>query len=241
MPLTELQRDTVETITTILETGRLPGPEAYGTVTILADGAGLSYGARQATAGSSSLTGVLQAFERRGGQLQRGDYALVGASVGYDCLVLDERAKARGCRKPAPPPIVELSQRLKAWGSDPRMQAAQEEIFRERYAEPAERYTERLGLVLPLSYCVIHDTWIQSNPQVIADLRQRFPEYPPSLGGEEKRWTTAFLKARHQWLSNHPRAAVRTSAYRTKALLELVAEDRWLLERPLTIRGLTIR
>lgn len=239
--LTELQRDTIETVTTILETGRLPGPEAYGAVTILADGAGLSYGLRQATAKSSSLTGILQAFERRGGQLQRGDYALVGASVGYDCLVLDAKAQARGCKKPAPKAIVDFAARLKALGPDPRMQEAQVVIFRQRYAEPAERYCERLGFELPLSYCVIHDTWIQSNPEVIAMLRQRFHEYPPALGGTEKPWTTAFLQARHEWLSNHARLAVRTSAYRTKALLELVAEDRWTLDRPLTIRGLTIR
>lgn len=239
--LTALQRNTIETVTTLYETDHLPGPEAYGSVAILADGAGLSYGARQSTARSSSLTAVLQAFQRRGGQLQRGDYALVGASVGYDCLVLDDKARARGCRKPAPTSIVEFARRLAAWGADPRMQEAQEEVFRTHYAEPAERYTQSLGLVLPLSYCVLHDTWIQSNPEVIADLRQRFPEYPPARGGQEKPWTKAFLTARHDWLSNHSRQAVRTSAYRTRDLLRLLAEGRWMLDRPLEVRGHTIR
>jgi chitosanase len=39
-------------------------------------------------------------------------------------------------------------------------------------------------------------------------LRQKFSENPPSLGGKEKAWVSAYVKARHAWLAGHSRRIV---------------------------------
>jgi chitosanase len=240
LPLTELQRDTIQVITTIFETGRLPGPQAYATTALLADGAGISYGRHQATARSSSLTAILREYEARGGTLLPGDYTTLGSSMLADCEYLDAAARARGCRKPASAEVRDLMQRLRRWGTSPAMMGAQDKVFDRLYFTPALDYAESIGLVLPLSYSIVFDTYVHSGRARIDILRRTFPEMPPSRDGDERAWSTALLRARHGWLSAHPTPVIRGTAYRTQALLGLVAAGHWMLERPLVVRGVAI-
>jgi hypothetical protein len=239
--LTATQRETIEAVVSIFENGHLPGPAAYATAAILADGAGLSYGIHQATAHSGSLIEVLREYERRGGMLLASDYQTVRESTHYDCERMDADAIARGCSKPASPAVLDLLQRLRRWGTAPAMQEAQRSAFDRLYWQPAELYARNLGLRMALSYLVVYDTSIHSGRSRIDKLRATFPELPPSRGGLEASWTVALLNARHRWLGTSGSALVRSTRYRTAALLELAQQGRWELERPLTVRGVTIK
>lgn len=239
--ITAEQRQTIDCVVSIFETGALPSPAAYATATVLADGAGISYGIHQATARAGSLTEVLREYERRGGFVAPGDYATVRESTRYDCETLSADAQARGCTSPASAPVRELLRRLRGWGPLPEMQQAQDAAFDRLYWQPAELYGRNLGLRLPLSYLVLYDTSIHSGRSRIDSLRKTFPELPPNRGGSEMAWTVALLHARHRWLGSSGSALVRSTRYRTASLLDLAQQGAWDLARPLTVRGVTIR
>ncbi len=238
--LTAEQRETVNMVVSIFENGGLPSPAAYATATILADGAGVSFGVHQATARSGSLTEVLREYQRRGGPVQDTDLQAVRASTAYDCETLDAAARARGCKAPASDAVLNLLARLRRWGTAPAMQLSQELVFERLYWAPASTYAATIGLALPLSYLVLYDTAIHSGRTRIDALRRTFPEYPPQRGGDERLWTAAFIQARDRWLGASGSALIRSTRYRTQALMELVHEGRWDLARPFTVRGVQI-
>lgn len=230
--LTMVQRETILAVTAIFETGTLPGPDAYGTVTILNDGAGLSYGSHQCTAHSGSLEAVVRDFYAAGGALGDLDLDEVLALVASSVRMSPETVTG---------PVRELMGLLSEAGrGDPRMQRAQDECFARLYLEPALAYARGLGLTLPLSLLAVFDLAVHSGHGRIVTLRQRFPELPPSKGGDERAWTRALISARHAWLSGHSNPVIRRTAYRTESLLGLVAEGRWGLERPLVVRGVRL-
>jgi hypothetical protein len=234
--ITPTQRRTIDAIVSIFETGKLPSPAAYGTASILADGAGISYGVHQVTA-ASLLPALLAEYDRRDG-LYAGRLRPYLAQLGA----------TRELRPPGPyPEWVELVlELLRAAGSDPIMQQVQRDLFARGYWEPATAYATSIGLELPLSHLAVYDTWIQSGGGRVARLRDRFPASPPSKGGDEQRWTAQFLGARRKWLaefSSHDGAKqrlVRSTVYRVDALLELVEADAWDLRLPLVVRGVRI-
>jgi hypothetical protein len=226
-----LQQDTIDAAICIFETGRLPGLLAYSAVALLADKAGISYGMHQSTAKSGSLAAILDAYYARGGTLSiwslQDAQDVAASSVGKTAATIT-------------PGIQELMRLLRLAGRDQRMQDAQDQCFWLHYAEPATAYGRKLGLRLPLSYLCVRDLWVHSGVAVIEMLRKRFKPYPPSLGGEEKLWTTELIKARRAWLASHSNETVRKTVYRCDAILQLIAEDRWDLARPLTIQGRVI-
>ena len=120
------------------------------------------------------------------------------------------------------------------------MQEAQRTVFQRLYWTPVLAQAEAVGVSLPLSLLALYDLAIHSGPGRLAKLRPRFPEWPPSLGGEERLWTRALLQARHDWLTLHRSAVIRRTTYRTAALLELVEQGRWQLSTPLTVRGVRV-
>lgn len=240
--ITDVERESIFALTSIFETGRLPSPAAYGSASVLADGAGVTAGVHQATAKSGALHAVVRAYYAAGGSL--------GAEPrhrpprqGWPLELVEEVLTssvdvAPGQESQRVRALVSL---LQAAGSDPRMVAAQESTFLQRYWEPALDYGQRLGLALPLSYALLYDTWIQSGDLRVDILRDTFRERPPSLGGSERPWTRALCEARRRWLSRSANPLVRRSVYRCDALLDLMDADRWDLARPLTVRGVTIR
>lgn len=232
MILTTTQRSTVESIVAIFETGQIPSTHAYSTVTVLADGAGISYGLHQATARSGSLVSVLREFYALGGTL--GDWSLDAATSAV--LLSVDRAPL-----PLPPKVAEAMGRLREAGADSRMRQAQDAVFERLYWAPALRQAADLRLVLPLSMLALYDLAIHSGLGRLAALRPTFPEVPPVRGGDERLWTSALIETRHRWLLASSREVIRRTAYRTQALRDLVAADRWTLERPLTVRGVVIR
>lgn len=220
--LTPTQRLICERVLNVFETGTLGG--RYGAISIFADGPNLI---RQVTYGRSQTTeyGKLGDLVRRyvaaGGTFSealRGYVPLIGNTA----LVDDARFK-------------DLLRR--AGNEDPVMQRVQDVFFDERYFQPALAWAAANGFTEALSALVIYDSFIHSG-SILSFLRARFPELPPARGGSERLWITQYMAARHDWLSNHERADLRASAYRTRDLTREIGRGNWdLSQLPILANG----
>jgi hypothetical protein len=65
---TAQQKHAIDCVLSIFETGRIPTAASYATCTILADGAGISYGKHQCTDRAGSLDLVVKRYVSLGGQ-----------------------------------------------------------------------------------------------------------------------------------------------------------------------------
>jgi hypothetical protein len=228
--LTPDQRRTAEAIVSVFETGHLPVVEAYSTCTILADGAGLSFGVHQAT--GATLEEVVALYGIRAGAyaapIRR---ALAGHQI--------REAATWSSLAAAPQWVRDTADQLRLAGADSVMRSVQDEVFERFYWDPSAAQADRLGLQTALGVLAVYDLAIQSGLGRLDVLRTRFPERPPCSGGEERAWVSELLAARGAWLAGLGGVAARTT-YRVDALLELAEEGRWDLARPLTVRGVRI-
>ena len=81
----------------------------------------------------------------------------------------------------------------------------------------------------------------RSVSSILKMIRRRFREVPPSMGGKEKAWITAYVKARHEWLLGSRKKFVRASSYRTKDLMKMIEEKNWNLDKlPLIANGIEV-
>ena len=125
---------------------------------------------------------------------------------------------------------------LRKAGKDPIMRDTQDTFFDEVYYTPAFEFFEANGFKLPLSMLVIYDSYIHSGS--IKDyLRKRFAEVPPRRGGLEKAWIKAYVRVRHEWLSNHPNEILQKTNYRTKSFQREIERDNWDLALPIETQG----
>jgi hypothetical protein len=217
-------------IVSVFETGVPQGDPTRASV--LADGAGITYGLHQATDGSDSLDAILLEYDALGGTYAR------ELRVWWPWLAED------GTRLENPLLLSSRCEQLLAdlrrAGKDPVMRAAQEAVFARLYWEPAMAQCDALGLVEPLSRTAIYDLAIQSGLARLAQLRLAFPELPPYRGGDERAWTLSLLRARRAFLLRSTREVVRKSVYRVDALEQLAREGRWTLDAPFMVRSQTI-
>lgn len=225
-PPVHTTRDTIEAIVSVFETGT---PQAnYGTVALLQDGAGISYGKHQATDRSGTLDAILLRYIDLGGTSADALTPYVRRLSG------DETARV----DPQQPPqwVKDLMMLLRNLGEfDPVMRQAQDEVFSELYWEPAQGLANAMKLELPLSHLVVYDTAIHSGPLGVSRIRKLFPEVPPSSGGDEKKWTRAYLFARQGWLRSHPNPVVQNTMYRVDEMLQLAHAENWHLQRPIQL------
>ncbi len=125
----------------------------------------------------------------------------------------------------------------KAGKEDALMKKTQDIFFDERYYQPSLRWLADNGFILPLSALVVYDSFIHSG-SILGEIRRMFPEITPKAGGNEIEWTTAYVNARHEWLKNHPRPAVRKTIYRTQCLKDEIKRGNWLLGKlPINANG----
>ena len=218
-------------ILSVFETGTPEGD--YGAVAVLQDGAGISYGLHQATDRADNLDEIVRRYIER-----EGTYA--DALREYvPRLERDESASVDPAELSAW--VLDLMDTLQRAGrEDPIMKATQDEVFDERYWQPAADQAEGMGLVHALSWAVIYDSCIHSGPGNVAKIRGMFSEVPPSKGGDEKLWTAAYVRARWSWLSLYPNDRVRMTRARPEAFQRLIDADNWGLKLPITMLGVTI-
>lgn len=226
------QKHVIDAILSLNETGKLPSTAAYSTVTVLSDGAGISYGKHQSTDRSGSLDAIIHRYCDKGGPLA------AKLTPFFDELAANESAKVNP--KALPPWVKDLKVLLAEAGRDPLMQAAQDEVFDENYWTPAVQKCSAMGLVTALAHLAVYDTCIQSGAGRVDALRNTFAAVPPSRGGDGKVWVKAFVEARRKWLQSSTNPLVVKSAYRCDAILGLVSAGNWNLDTPLTYRGVKV-
>ena len=233
MNYTPDQKRAIDCVLAVFETGRVPTSASYATCTILADGAGISYGKHQCTDKAGSLDLVVKEYVKKAGKHAKELEA---------CLpLLTSNASTKVPPKgPWGPEVTGLVALLKTAGADPIMHQAQDEVFDANYFLPALNHAKDIGLTTALGLLVIYDTCIHSGPGRVSAHRAAFPEKSPKNGGDEKAWIKAYLNARRAWLAASSNALVQKTVYRQDAILELIKADNWDLKFPFTVRGVKV-
>ena len=222
----------IEQIINIFETGSAEGN--YSNVTVMeGDSGGLTYGKSQTTLNSGNL------------------YVLIKKYINfYHCKEIEDtelNTKIKALEYFFLPRIKGKDQELNEceclktilrWvgKNDPNMIDVQDSFFSDGYFKPALSICADLKLVYPLSLAVVYDSKIHGS---FSTVRKRFPEVPPNKGGDEKRWTIAYVKARHSWLKTR-QPPLKLTTYRMVAFEKLIEDNNWELKTPFKIRGITI-
>ena len=225
MKITSQQKSVIERVINCFETGKPDGD--YGKISIYADG---PHDIRQITYGRSQTTEygklrqLVQMYAKAGGTYSNAlrPYA---ERVGSEELV--DNANFKNLLR-------------RAGREDDIMRRIQDQFFDKAYFAPAVKWADDHKFTLPLSAVVIYDSFIHSG-SILWIIRQKFRENPPVLGGKEKAWIKAYVHARHEWLSQHRRPAVRASAYRTRDLAREVGRGNWdLTQLPIMANGIAV-
>ena len=222
MNLSSKQKSLITKVINVFETGKPEGN--YGVIAIFNDGPGdirqITYGRSQTTE-YGNLAKLVKNYAAANGVFSKKLKPFVD-KVGVTPLTDDDTFK---------------NLLKKAGNEDPVMRTVQDVFFDEVYYKPAMKWASDKGFILPLSALVIYDSFIHSG-SILSSIRNMFPETVPSDGGNEIEWTTAYVIARHDWLANHPREAVRKTIYRTKCFIEEVARGNWpLTTLPINANG----
>lgn len=224
------QKRAVDCVLSIFETGRLPSPESYATCTLLADGAGISYGKHQSTDRAGSLDLVCKRYVELGGPRS----SELSAYLGYLAANESSKVDPKGM---LPDWLCALIALLRDLGREPVMQRCQDEVFDRVYLQPAFKHCADLGLTKALSLLTIYDTCIHSGPGRVASHRQAIALATPAAGGDEKAWIKAYVAERRAWLLKSSNELVRKTVYRPDAISKLIASDNWDLRMPFTCCG----
>lgn len=230
--ITKDQKEVINSVLSIFETGRVPTPASYSTCAILTDGAGISYGKHQATDRAGSLDKIVDLYIQQGGKHGEELKQFVPKLSGNESAKVDPKS---------PPSWAKyLMGVLREAGKDPVMQASQDAIFDSGYWIPAVGLASNIGLKTALGHLVIYDSCIHSGPGGVAVIRARFPEASPANGGDEKTWVKAYIGARRIWLAGNTNPLVQKTVYRMDALMDIVKSGNWELVKPLVVRGVKI-
>jgi chitosanase len=225
MNLTSQHRRVIEQVINVFETGSPQGD--YGAISIYADGPHdirqITYGRSQTTE-YGNLRELVQLYADAPG-VYSAELATYADRVGSTPLTADS----------------EFKRLLRSAGRDDIvMQRTQDKFFARRYFEPAMKWCDAEGFTLALSMLIVYDSFIHSG-SVLWVIRGMFPEVTPARGGDERAWMLAYVKARHKWLTNHHRAVVRASSYRTSDLLREVKRNNWdLSQLPIRANGTNV-
>lgn len=222
MQLTATQKRLIERVINVFETGKPDGN--YSTISIYKDG---PHDIQQITYGRSQTTEY--------GNLRELVADYVAANGTYSAALQPFADRVGGVALTDNSTFKDLLR--KAGREDPVMQKTQDRFFEKRYFQPAMKWADQNGFTLPLSALVIYDSFIHSG-SILWPIRNMFAENPPAKGGNEKAWTSAYVKARNKWLGSSHRPAVRKTTYRTKCFQREVDRNDWDLSQvPLNANG----
>ncbi len=225
MKLEKSTKRIIERVVNVFETGRPKGK--YGAIAIFHDGPHdirqITYGRSQTTE-YGNLRELLKLYVDANGMFSK-KLRPFAEKVGSEPLTDDNNFKKL---------------LRDAGNKDPIMHNVQDNFFDKRYFKPAMKWAKQHDFIMPLSALVIYDSFIHSG-RILWLIRQRFVESPPDLGGNEIEWTTAYIKARHTWLKNHHREAVRRTIYRTQTFKNEIKRGNWLLNQtPIRANGVKV-
>jgi chitosanase len=128
----------------------------------------------------------------------------------------------------------------KAGRQDPTMKRIQDQLFDQRYFQPAMGWADEQGFTKALSGLVIYDSFIHSG-SILWIIRSMFSESPPTAGGSEEIWIRQYVNARHRWLSRHPRSIIQATIYRTACFKREMARSNWDLSiLPINANGVPV-
>lgn len=230
-------RDTIWAITSVFESGRPQGdPAAYQTF----DAGIISYGKHQATLGSGTLGQVLHAYWRRSdspaSQALRQEYA---ARLERQEVALRNDTRLRALLQQA--------------AAEPEMVEAQDEVFDQRFYQPAVVQAQRHNVTSPLGLTCLYDTNIQGGlflllPVVVEKVGGIVAETGSGGRIDEAAWLGAFLderEARLLRLAEQSEAAgnrlnaeaLRISTFRVAELRKLLEGGNLGLQGQLTVQG----
>jgi len=223
--LTPSQKLVCERIVNVFETGS-PGGD-YGNISIYHDGPHsilqVTYGRSQTTE-YGNLRELVEMYVNTGGKYSAALASYVH-KIGITPLVNDDTFK---------------NLLRKAGREDPVMAETQDIFFNKRYFMPAMQWANDHGFMEPLSALVIYDSFIHSG-SILDFIRARFPEKPPSEGGDEKTWIREYVDARNDWLATSTRTILHATVYRTKCFMREIARGNWdLSQLPIMAHGVAV-
>lgn len=208
----------------IFETGRPLG--VYGSVAVLDDGAGISYGINQFTHKSGNLEAVIRRYRK-----------LVGEDA-----VLDEYIDPASdlCSRSAAAIALlsgdaKFKKRLRELGKNEMMQRAQREIAFEKFLRPAVEACEGSNFKKALSLAVIYDSQVHGSWGKIRDRVKVSRAGHTDDESFEKAWIAEYAAKRDAWLESIPR--LKKTDYRTDFFLAQIGRGNWDLNLPMNVNG----
>jgi chitosanase len=220
--ISDLQKKTAQAIVNIFETGRVQGE--YGQVTLLAGDSGhLTYGRSQTTLASGNLFLLINAYCEAPNADAAEALAPYLSRLSDRDLTLDNDSTFR--------------QILRDAGHDPVMQDTQDQFFDRIYWSPALQSARNTGLFTGLGTAVAYDSLVHGSWALI---REKTHTSGTVTQVGEKKWVSNYVNARRNWLATHPNELLHKTVYRMDSLSQLIQQEKWQLELPLTIRGFQI-
>jgi chitosanase len=223
--LSEANLRTIEAIVGVFEVGRIGGPEAYSTVTLLkGDTGGLTYGKHQTTLNSGNLYLLIKAY------IEDADADFKSEFVPYMGRLLNRDSELNT--------DAAFRALLTKAGKDRDMQQTQDEFFRRVYMAPAVRAGQAMEFRRIVSYAVVYDSFIHGSYKYIKGLTDASVGTADNAG--ESTWIKQYNELRRDWLANHDNPLLRKTIYRQDAFRVIFGGDNWDLVLPITVRGVKI-
>lgn len=221
--LTDLQKKTAQAIVNIFETGTAEGD--YANVTLLAGDPGhLTYGRSQTTLGSGNLFLLLNAY-----------VAAPGAGFGSQFQPFLERVANKDFSLDTNHDFRLL---LRQAGNDPVMHTVQDAFFDRVYWTPAVNAATAANIQIPLGVAVVYDSTVHGSWKLVRDKTTNQFGSPDSIG--QQAWIKHYVATRRSWLANHSIKILHNTVYRMDAMQQLINQNKWNLELPMTVRGVAI-
>jgi chitosanase len=220
--LTPLQKQSVQAIVNIFETGKVRGE--YGQVTLLkGDSGNLTYGRSQTTLSSGNLHLLIKAYCEAPNAAFAPPLQPYLSRLQLIDLSLNDDGRFKDL--------------LRAAGDDPAMVETQDSFFDRVYWEPAAASAAFIGSATALGMAVIYDSRIHGSWHAMRDRTNAGPGTLQALG--EERWMREYIRIRKDWLTGAS-DLLRKTVYRMDALGALIEAGQWALDLPFQVRGMTI-
>jgi hypothetical protein len=191
-----------------------PNPAAFA---VLDDGAGISYGAHQATHRSGSLWKVISSYIQNP-RAQFAEALRPYSQLLQSAATVDIQSAASNAALKAA--LIQAS-------ADREMLAAQNEIFDRDYMKPALAECARRGWRTPLALATVYDSLIQGGWRRCSK---------PIVINDERVWLKSYYAVRRDYLKGLKSKAAQNSVYRPLSLLALALGDNWHLVAPFQLQ-----